>query len=291
MKTWKEYHNLARSENLCGKELSEDYPQEIREWLAGICLLEGIPMQYLLPDARMLPMNGVRFFHIDRMWLQAMTDGALSLGRITELDRAMDGMTGISPIRSAAGCFRSRRQKRMHRNHRRVSDEDLKTSDDGSELTGFLLRSELVRCWKGIEVKGYSSDSGQEEQKLAILRLEKLSDEVMICIFDGEAARIELLEPAEALHFGTKADDRKIRIRKVRGKDVGKTLGETTLPVEESGRLDVEAFVQELNEKLDFSPGEKATSAELALQLICTADMCEIRQEEVQKWVTDVRRR
>lgn len=281
MKTWKSEKHFIKSEYICGKEnLFEEYPPEICRWLAGLCLLEDVPMQYFLPDSRMLPMNGIRFFYMDRMWLRALMDGAVSLGRVTELDRVMDRMMHKGLGDSAAGAFRSRRQQRMHKNHRRLSDDSLKALDGEALLSGFLLRSELVRHWNGIEVKGYEADPAQGGQRLEILRLEKLEDQVLLCIFDGRVERVELLEPAEALHFGTKANDRKIRIRKVRGSDVGKVLGETTVPVEAGGRLNVQALVKELNEKLELPAGETVTSAELALQLICTADMGEIRREE-----------
>ena len=48
--------------------------------------------------------------------------------------------------------------------------------------------------------------------------------------------------------------------------------------MEENGRLDMAAFVRELDKKLGLPDGEKATSAEVALQLICVADIGEFRQ-------------
>ena len=48
-------------------------------WLTRLRLLEAVPFQYLVPAEEMLPTETIRFFHIDRNWVDALIDGAMSV--------------------------------------------------------------------------------------------------------------------------------------------------------------------------------------------------------------------
>jgi hypothetical protein len=50
----------------------------ILNWITGKLYLDGIPAQYLIVDPSHLPMERLRFFHIDPNWLDCLIDGALS---------------------------------------------------------------------------------------------------------------------------------------------------------------------------------------------------------------------
>ena len=52
----------------------------ITEWLSRLRLLDGVPFPYIVPSEGMLPSESIRFFHLDRNWLDALVDGALSTG-------------------------------------------------------------------------------------------------------------------------------------------------------------------------------------------------------------------
>jgi hypothetical protein len=72
----------------------------------------------------------------------------------------------------------------------------------GPNPTGFLLRSQVVTGWPGMEVVGYDA----KDAKLDFLRLEQVGPGVMLCIFDGVAQTVEIHEQPEALHFGVDED-------------------------------------------------------------------------------------
>ena len=55
-------------------------PDELERWLVGLRLLERVPFHYLVPDARMLPAESVRFFYLDRTWTDRLVDGAMAAG-------------------------------------------------------------------------------------------------------------------------------------------------------------------------------------------------------------------
>src|SRR4051812_17464311 len=58
-----------------------DIPPNLIHWLAQLKNLQGIPFNYLVPDERLLPPESIKFFQIDATWLEALLDGALSIGR------------------------------------------------------------------------------------------------------------------------------------------------------------------------------------------------------------------
>ncbi len=76
---------------------------------------------------------------------------------------------------------------------RKTSTKSLK-----SPLEGFLLRSPLVRGWQGLEMKAI----GLKDEPLTPLRIDRLSPEIMLCIFSGRLKSIEVRQPPEGMHFG-----------------------------------------------------------------------------------------
>src|SRR5690348_2015554 len=63
-------------------------PFELRQWLARLRLLEGVPFAYLVADSALLPPESIRFFYLDRRWTDAVVQGALSVGTVTSADRS-----------------------------------------------------------------------------------------------------------------------------------------------------------------------------------------------------------
>lgn len=136
-------------------------------------------------------------------------------------------------------------------------------------LTGILLRSALVSSWRGMEIKGY-----HKKQELTILRMERLSDNILICIFDGEADCVEILEPSEELHFGTRTNERMIEVRNIEeGKEGELTGKEISVPADDNGRIKVKEFADSLKKSLDPDGKKKLeiTSAELAFEMLSAA--------------------
>lgn len=165
-----------------------EVPAPLAEWLGRLMLLHGIPFDYLVPDDRMLPMESIRFFTVDENWLCSLVDGANSIGRIVAsdlaLDRAIFAGSVIAPARRAAGIT-------------------------ASVVTGFLIRSALIEgWWPGIKIDGFPAANGQQAgTRLKILRLDRLSPSVGLCLFDGQVERLNIHEPAEGLHFGLDKPD------------------------------------------------------------------------------------
>ncbi|WP_344809261.1 hypothetical protein [Microlunatus ginsengisoli] len=76
-------------------------PAAIVDWLGRLHTLLGVPFGYLLPDEEMLPPESIRFFRLDEAWIEALIDGAFSLGR--DLTAAAGAGSGARPEALGSG--------------------------------------------------------------------------------------------------------------------------------------------------------------------------------------------
>ena len=60
------------------KPVSTDWSFVVN-WVMDRMYLQGVPSHYLIPDPTWLPPESIRFFHVDKRWLSALIDGALSI--------------------------------------------------------------------------------------------------------------------------------------------------------------------------------------------------------------------
>ena len=73
---------------LADSAAAEPMPDDLAKWLTQLENLVGVPFNYLVPDIAMLPPETLRFFHIDPNWINALVDGATSIGRHFETPNA-----------------------------------------------------------------------------------------------------------------------------------------------------------------------------------------------------------
>jgi hypothetical protein len=177
---WKREHaqRLAQDEQRVPylpfqKETPTDIPQEVADWFTSLRKLEGVPFNYLVPDERMLPAESIRFFRMDHTWIDCLADGAFSIGRIASSD---------------------------HQNDKLLSDSSLATTAAAETITGFFMRSEVVSGWPGLLIEVFADQAGTIEVKP--LRMERLAPGVLLGLFPGEIARVEVHLKPETLHFG-----------------------------------------------------------------------------------------
>lgn len=243
---------------------------QIGDYLSQLRTLRGLPFSYLVPDERLLPPESIRFFCLDENWLNALTDGALSVGRTAKVDLAVDqsyfGVIG----KDADGKMSQYRFLTMHENHRSCSDARAACME---VKTGFILRSELVGKWKGLEVSGYSD----KEERLEILRMESLSKEILICIFDGKLKKFVVSEPKTGLRFGAPGNEWKIKLRSIVDdpKHFGEVLPDSEIDLEQftdpGGRLRVSDLAKKFEEKLIVP----VKASQFAFEMIAVAKKAE----------------
>ncbi|CAG1992344.1 unnamed protein product [Fusarium graminearum] len=165
----------------------------VLSWLVDRMFLAGVPAHCLLPDPSYLEEESLRFFHIDKNWVDALIDGALSLGNHfgTDEDRVA--------IKKALNDYIGRTPDGM--DHRVQIP-----------AYGFYLRSDLVTMFPDLRVEVLSNDSalkaaGQEPPAGApLLRHEIVADGVMMAFMDrapgsAQFSSLVFTQPAHQQRF------------------------------------------------------------------------------------------
>jgi hypothetical protein len=167
-----------------------EMPDNLVLWLSQLTLLYGMPIENLVPDVRMLPVESMRFFFLDRNWLDRLVDGALSVGVLSTRE-AVFNEAFFEDIYAQV----DERQLQLRATLRGKATLD--ATDTGSMISGVLFRSQVVSGWPGLEINGYA-----QGKLLNILRMDQLSDSTLICLWDGVPDQVDFIEPAEGLCFG-----------------------------------------------------------------------------------------
>jgi hypothetical protein len=167
----------------------------VATWLAKLLLLYPVPFNLLVPDSRMLAPETLRFFYLDGNWLRALTDGAVSIGMQSSRDSFFTEIMG-DLIRNAADTAAQAMRAQ------RIGVDPPANEVTENLISGFLLRSAVVSGWPNLAVHGGLTDG----DNLRILRLDRLADDLIICLFWGVPDYIELAEPQEGFRFGVDDD-------------------------------------------------------------------------------------
>jgi hypothetical protein len=175
-------------------------PLDLRQWLARLRLLNGVPFSYLTADSLLLPPESIRFFYLDRNWTDVLVEGALSAGTVNTADRAQ-----------LAQLYPAIRQEidEEERFAREPGGEPPQQGPAG-EVTGFLLRSRAVSGWPGLHVRAYRQEMGPDKEiipesdpnRIKVLRLERLAPAVLLALFDGVPQLVHIEEPRQGVQFG-----------------------------------------------------------------------------------------
>lgn len=236
----KNHHKVSQFKQCChlipqtsGDELAQDIPIPLEDqaWFERLNRLEDIPFNYLVPDERMLPNESIRFFWVDPLWVDCLLKGAFSIGETCEL---------------------------THQHHcQHLADNRY------AQMTGILLRSEVVAGYPGLLVDGYG------DTKLPLRRMERLSENVLLCLFDGEVTRVDIYQKAETLHFGLKDIDGKGQFSKElkneNGQEYDKSLQSIPFRDSKSGVVNIDGLATTIKRETN---SVQFTSAQFALQMV-----------------------
>ncbi|MDK2989414.1 hypothetical protein [Methanoculleus sp.] len=168
--------------------------EPVARWLGKLLLLYPVPFDYLVADERLLPVESLRFFYLDMDWLDALVDGAMSIGLESSRQTAFSGM-----IKKVA-------QDAALRSLCALRGGACGTASSGAAppgpMCGFLLRSAVAAGWPNMVVRPYDGAGNA----LRILRLDHLSPNVLFCVFETVPHRIEFGEPQDGSGFGVRED-------------------------------------------------------------------------------------
>lgn len=175
----------------------------IADWLAQRWLLVGAPFETLVPHPGLLPSESIRFFYLDANWLDALTEGALSIGIESSRDQLYVDLMRDLIRDTALNAIQDVRNKLLGK-------PPVPTGSapplDPEKMAGMLLRSALVPGWPGLEVHAYARvASGYEpdlESEIPLLRFDRLGSDVLLCLWPSVPAVVTVDEPQEGVAFG-----------------------------------------------------------------------------------------
>jgi hypothetical protein len=199
-------------------------PRQIVEWLAGLALFYDVAFNNVVPDARMLPNEAIRFFYVDANWIDALLDGALSVGMQSSRDSLFHRLIRDALHREVDGVLDRVRDK--------LRGVPTSTRSPRGTMAGFILRSPVVPGWPGLEARAWSNADSVNPMKP--LRLDRLAPDVLIGIYPDVPVRLEFNEPSEGLVFGV--EDEGIDLRYLPGMagesaaNIGHMIDKATLP-------------------------------------------------------------
>jgi hypothetical protein len=238
-------------------------------FLAHLRLLVGVPFDYLVPDAAMLPEESIRFLHLDRSWTDRLVDGVLAVGAVGSREQAHHHNAG-----PALAALLDTLEPAVRLAQRGLgpltpaTPQEPPAADTDPALTGFLLRSALVAGWPQLEVRAYRSSL-----KLPLLRLERLSTAIVVALFVGVPDRVELEEPHHGMQLGVQARGNGLLAIDPRGPD-GKQTSGALFPVAVRATdptlrvLEIAALRNEIIARADATLPAQTGSAELAIELM-----------------------
>ncbi|SHM65314.1 hypothetical protein SAMN05444266_109355 [Chitinophaga jiangningensis] len=169
--------------------------EPVTTWLAKLMLLYPVPFHKMVADQRLLPVESLRFFYLDYNWLNAAVDGALSLGLDSSRETFFSQVTKNMIFEGALSALAVMRSVLE-------GETPGPTSTPPQVISGLLLRSALISGWPNLVIK--AQDPG--DTTLNILRMDLLSSNVLLCLFDGVPDNVEISQPAEAIGFGVDDD-------------------------------------------------------------------------------------
>lgn len=266
-------------------DMPEDDPEDIRMYAAKLRLLHFVPLSYIIADESMLPSESIRFFCLDKNWINALVDGALSMGRATVKDCKCDKIRLKAIMSASSRRLHFPRIEKMHPRHvdsalnvfmingkirgslsaEKFIDREFTVNDAVTDglVTGFIMRSELVRRAKDLNIAAYSGKT-----RIPPLRLDDLSDDIIIGLYDGKITSLKISEPQTGLTFGLNKNENRLIPKDISETNFGTPLDDKSIDMNDyknsAGRIDVTGLASKLGQCLNTD----VKSAKMAFELL-----------------------
>jgi len=160
----------------------------VMNWLTSLVNLVPVPFSHLVPYPAMLPVESIRFFVVDRGWIDALIAGATSI--------ALQGAGSL-----AANAL--------------IREQFLATAV--YPAAGVLVRSQLVSTWPTMLI------SGTGDANFAVVRDATLSTGVRLVLFNEVPSSVTLSEPYHGIQLGMDVDGSTLQVtpRYTSGANIG----------------------------------------------------------------------
>lgn len=174
---------------------ASDEVDTISHHFAKLELFNFIPFNYLVPSATFLPVDSIRFFYINENWMRSLYNGATKVGVQHSLDEQINALFSQA-LRNKG------RQVALNDRRKKLGFSELKTPLEGDQSivkAGLLIRSSFIASFPGISI---IPDEG-----VNILRMEKIAEDLLICLFDKIPTKLAIQEADHGLQFGNDNKD------------------------------------------------------------------------------------
>lgn len=196
--------SVPRSSGYGGPAPTDTGEPALVSFLDGLRVLSGVPFDHLVPDARALPPESLRWFRVDQGWLDALVTGALWAGMCGSYDRAV--------VEALADAYLDGPRK------------------PPTPRSGLLIRSRLVADYPEV---------GIDPAGTRVLRRAVLAPGVLLMLFDGVPSEVHLNEPDQGVHLGVGFQDGRERITLRALREAGGVKVGDELPARSGGTTQV----------------------------------------------------
>lgn len=162
--------SLEEATLAAAKSSSPDW-RIVLNFLLDLHHLVNVPSRYLLPEPSMLPRESMRFFFVDRNWIDALVDGALSLGYQGDATKTETDDIVRRAIRKAI---------------QRVIEDPTGGHNAPLPRYGFLFRSDVVKRFPDLKVSVEGPGGGGPSERgdaMHLLRHSIIDEEVILGFF------------------------------------------------------------------------------------------------------------
>jgi hypothetical protein len=180
----------------------------VHEWILDRMFLSGIPTHYLIGDPNFLPPESIRFFHIDKNWMDCYVDGALSVANHLAQDDDV--------IRNTI-----KHQFNLYLSSKILVDPRDPNSDalhyPQVPIYGFFLRSAVCTIFPSLIIQAPFIDDTKRGGRAPICLQRPLGKDIIMVLLDrlpdgGELDLLRFTQPPHQQRFsaGDFLDDTKI---------------------------------------------------------------------------------
>lgn len=264
---------------------SDPVPPLVKEWLGNLLLLQGVPFDYLIPDKAYLSAerNEVQVhevlstFYIDYDWLEALISGALS---IVPAGNTVSLLDAIKAGKLLPGNLKLNKTMSPDISGGKSGEPVPTPPDLSGHVTGFIMRSQLVSSWKGIKI--YAKDPSRKWMDTP-LRIEKLADDILLCVFSGKCSRVVIMQPPEGLHFAVDKNEEHEQIKYLKRLPDGDLSKEEFILIDTRNKdqrtLNLAVIAHAMEKEIGTGP-DSVHAAMLAFQMTASPLIYELKIED-----------
>ncbi|KAF5537612.1 hypothetical protein FMEXI_9819 [Fusarium mexicanum] len=147
---------------------SSTFPVILKQ-LLDFKYLDCIPIHYLITDPSHLPEETMRFFYVDPNWINAMIDGALSVGNTLEI--------------GAQDVFKLMIKNAVDEYEKRELSFEKAAHKPQMPKFGLFIRSSTVMSWKDLNISA-PFPKGWKGDKLEILSTRRIAKDTIMILLD-----------------------------------------------------------------------------------------------------------